>query len=453
MFVSYRAFRFPVLDLGLFNRHMYSLMRLDFSPNPLKGFNLLGDHAHIFLIALAPIYFFWRDPSFLLFVQVITITLSIFPIYLIGKHYLKSQLASLMFVIAYLFFFGLWAALAYPFHDAPVAVLPISWALYHLLVTKKLKWLVVWLVILCTMREDMPLVAAMFGVYTAIFDRRWKAGLIIIAGAVAYMLVVMQYLLGSLGPGYVYTQNPFGNSMTDVIKAAFTQPIELAKQLFWSPKEKLKTALYMLGSFSGLSLLAPQILFLMAPLWMGRTLTTQPWRWSVIQHYSASQAPFLVVSAIMGLALVLGWLAHIKFFNEKRLRITMIAVSCVVVCTSITGSILTNNYQYMRIFDPNMYSLGATEKSAYRAMDMIPADASVAVQGPFPRLTTRGQVFNVPFPQEVRPEYVITMDALDFWPFGTVEELTAYRQQLKATQGYTEVYNQDKVILLHRNAR
>src|SRR5262249_30439654 len=53
--LSLRQYSQYVYDLGMWNRHFWSLVHFDFGPNPLKGFNLLGDHAHFLLIALAPI--------------------------------------------------------------------------------------------------------------------------------------------------------------------------------------------------------------------------------------------------------------------------------------------------------------------------------------------------------------------------------------------------------------
>ena len=210
MYISYRNLQFPVLDLGLFNRHMYSLINFDLSANPLKGFNLLGDHAHIFLIFLAPLYYLWPDPRLLLVVQVLAVTLSIFPIYYIAEHYLESKVSGILWSLSYLLFFGFWAALAYSFHDAPVAVLPISWALYHLLVSKKIRWLVVWLAILCLIREDMPLVVAMFGLYLAVIDRNWKTGLAVIIGSLAYMSLIMKYLI--IYAGFIWWVVTFGPS-------------------------------------------------------------------------------------------------------------------------------------------------------------------------------------------------------------------------------------------------
>lgn len=450
MLVAYRALMFSVLDLGLFNRHMYSLVHFDLSANPLKGFNLLGDHAHIFLLALAPLYAIWPDPRTLLIIQVLVVTTSVFPVYFLARHYLHSRLASSLWVIAYLAFYGIWAALAAPFHDSPVAVLPIAWALYHLLVSKNMRALIVWLVILCLVREDMPLVVAMFGLYLMLIDRRRKLGLSIVVASLAYMWVIIGVVMARLGPGYLYTQNPFGDSMTDVVRAAITRPVEVLRQVFWSPSEKLSTLTYMLASFGGLSLLAPHILLLALPLWLGRTLTLQPWRWGTDMHYGASQAPFLVVSAIIGLAGLMHFVQRKLKLSQRHAAMMLVGVSMLVVGLSVGISVKTQNNQLRWLLWRDVYALTPEKRSAYDAMKLIPKEASVAVQSPFVPLTGRRRVYNVPFDiDSVQPEYVITINQDIPSPFASTQELDNFRQQL-LRRGYQATFSQQGVVLLRR---
>ncbi len=451
MILAYRTFAFPVLDLGMFNRHMYSLSRFDFSPNPLKGFNLLGDHAHLFLFFLIPFYWVWPAPGMLLFVQTLAITLSIFPIYYIVKHYLKSSTASVLWTIAYMMFFGIWAAVMYSFHDSPVAVLPISWALYHLLVSKKSRLLILWLIILCLVREDMPLVAVMFGVYTAVFDRRWLVGMGIVAGSLFYMSAIMTFLIPSFGPGYAYSENPFGRGMGDVALAFATKPFVVLKCMFWSPKAKFDTIYYMILSFGGLSLIAPQVLILMLPLWMGRTITNQPNRWRLYQHYTASQAPFLVVSAIVGLATLIYLLNRYKVFSKKTLDKLLIIISVFVVALSTVIMFKTKNNGILRIVMPSSYALGETQKSVYEAMKLISPNASLGVQSPFPQLTSRKEIYNLPLGENQKPKYVFMVDAIDRYPFRSSDKIDEYVKSLTLNSKYRIIYDKNKVFLLERN--
>ncbi len=445
--LSYKSFHFVMLDLGLFNRHMYSLARFDFSANPLKGINLLGDHAHIFLLFIAPFYALWQSPVVLLIVQVLAITLSAFPIYLIAKHYFKSGKIAGLWVVIYLSFFGFWSALAYPFHDSPVAVLPIAWALYYLVVDRNYRRLAIWLVILCLVREDMPLVAAMFGVYVALFDKKYTFGSIIVVASTVYFLIVTRLFLPAMGNGtYLYGTNPFGSSLLDIIKATFTQPINVVKE-FFIPKEKLKTFIYMLVSFGGLPLLAPKLLILLIPLWMGRTFTTQATRWSVFQHYSASQAPILCVAAIVGLAFVLSY-----YIKTTKAQSFLLVSALLVIFMSFAVHYQIKQGYFVRLFQKNTYSYDASMQAARAGVGLIPRNASVAAGSSFVQLSSRQDIYNFPFEDYApKTDYVITSTEFDLWPLGTKEKVREYLASLQVSGDYQSIFDINGTVVLKRN--
>lgn len=452
-YVNYKNFRFAMLDLGLFNRHMYSLAHLTLGINPLKGINLLGDHAHIFLIALAPFYALWQSPVFLLIIQVLAITLSAYPIYLVAKHYFGSTKIATAWIGIYLLFFGFWSALAYPFHDSPVAVLPLAWALYYLVVNKNYRRLAVWLIILCLVREDMPLVVTMFGVYVAVFDKKWRFGALTVALSLIYFTLVTRLFLPAMGNGtYLYGTNPFGGSLVDILKATFTQPLNVLKE-FFLPKEKLKTLLYMLFSFGGLPLLAPKILILLIPLWMGRTFTDQATRWSVIQHYSASQAPILCVAAIVGLA----WLTHYYRGNSRsspkkfKQNYFIWVATLITVGLSLLVHFDQKLYYPTRILHRSMYVDDDSRTSARAAMTLIPKDASVAASSSFYMLSSRQDIYNFPFENYApKTSYIIASTEFDLYPLGTKQAIRDYLNQLILSGQYLKIFDQGGTVVLKK---
>jgi hypothetical protein len=57
-------------DLGLFDQTIWGYSRLELLPNTVVRLpNLLGDHFHPILVALAPLYWVWSDPRVLLVAQ------------------------------------------------------------------------------------------------------------------------------------------------------------------------------------------------------------------------------------------------------------------------------------------------------------------------------------------------------------------------------------------------
>jgi uncharacterized membrane protein len=81
---------------------------------------------------------------------------------------------------------------------------------------------------------------------------------------------------------------------------------------------------------------------------------------------------------------------------------------------------------------------------------MIPPDSSVAIQSQFVPLTSRKNVYNIPFDiKNTQPDFVITMDEDEVPPFLDIKELYQYRQSL-IKYGYRVIYWQNGVVLLAR---
>lgn len=440
---GWRHFQFPVLDLGLYNRHMWGLVRLDFSANPLKGFNLLGDHAHFILFLLAPVYALFQSPATLLVVQVLCISLSGWPIYLIARKYFKNRTIAALWLIPYFMYFGFWSALAYPFHVSAIAVLPLAWALYFML-EKNYRYLVPTVILMVLTKEEMPLVAIMMGLYIIVIQRKYWLGAIMAGLSGLYFIFVLKFWLPSVsGIRYYYTDTSVP------LKTALLQPTEFVKA-FLQPKEKFKNIAYMLTSFAGFSLLGIEILILLLPIWMGRFLSTQDWRWTYGQHYSANQGPILVVAAIIGIARLVFILGKAYEVKKKYLSIIMLVAPIICIFTSaIVWKKL--DLRTMRIHREWLnVSLNNTQTSAWKAIELIPKNKSLGVTSAFPQATSRKVLYNLPTDLESnQPEYLLLSTQLDIWPFMTPNDVLKYIEQARSL-GYTTALEENGVFLLKK---
>lgn len=448
---SYRKFYFPVLDLGLYNRHFWSLIRLDFSANPLKGFNLLGDHAHFILIFLAPIYALYQTPMTLLLMQILAILLSGIPIYLIAKKYFKQKTIAALFLLPYYFYFGFISGLAYPFHVSVISVLPLSFALYFLL-EKKYTPLMIALGILILTKEDMPLLVLMFALYLIIISRQYWLGAFTMVFAAVYVAVITNYFLPAVsGIHYRYLDTTnLGNNFVEIIKNSLSRPMLFIKTLC-TPLTKVNTMLMMLKSFGFFSLAGLEILILLLPLWLGRFLSSEQWRWWHLMHYSANQGPILAVAAIVGISRIASILPFSKY-KQFFLWICLLII--------FTSSIYVNVYSYrqdfstpnplLRLIHLSFYKLNDSEKTAWRSIDMVPKDGSVGVQSAFPALTGRKDVYNLPLdPREGQPQYLLLSPNFDYWPFESGEAVESYVNNAE-NLGYKRIVSQDNVYLLKK---
>ncbi len=444
--LSYWKFRFPVSDLGMYNRHLWGMVRFDFGANPLKGFNLLGDHSHFILLLLAPFYALFQSPIFLSLIQVLCITLSGWPIYLIANKYFSNKTISALWLLPYFSYFGFASALAWPFHVAPLSILPISWALYFLL-NKKIKPLIITLFILLLIKEDMPLLIIMFGLYLIFFYRKYLLGVGIIAISGIYFVFITKYWLPHISqiPYYYSDAGDLGNNWGEALMNSLKNPLLFLKS-FFEPLRKTYSMIYMLVSFGGLSLLAPEILFLLSPLWLSRFINTQAWRWSTSDHYSASQGPILIVAAIIATYRIGQWLKP----KIDRKIILVIATMLVYLGCAITNILIVKK-PLLELFKKDFYLLSPAEQIAHQAIKKIPVNASVGVQSPFPQLSSRREIYNMPdvFPT-IKPDYILLSSKLDYWPFCSPEKVIDFKNTIIHDYGYSVVVESEGVYLLQK---
>lgn len=445
---------FPMLDLGLFNRHMWGMVRADFGPNTLKmptQLNLLGDHSHFVLLLLAPFYALYQSAFFLVLVQVFALMASFYPIYKIALRYFKDKRVAAAWLVPYFMYFGFWSGLAYSFHEVFLALPLIAWALYFLL-EDRFRPMAICLGLLLLVKENMPLLVMMFGLYVIVMRRQYKKGSLLIGVSAAYFVAVTQYWLPWFGHApYVYSDNVFGNSTLDVARAAVLTPKEFVRQLFL-PLDKTKSIIFMLLSFGGLPLIGLEVLILLTPLWLGRFLSVQPWRWATIQHYSVDQAPILIVAAIVG-AYRLYTLASKKGFKVSSAAFGLAAV-VLSVCGSAAVHIRINKHlpaYPARLVTPSFYSESTMDKSAWKALSIIPKNASMAAQSAFPQLSSRREIYNIPIDlAKYQPDYILAAEGYDMWPFASSAELGEYVRSAVNEHGYEQVFLQDGIIVLKK---
>lgn len=444
-YLLYRKLQIPMLDLGLFNRHMYGLVHSGLSINPLKGYNLLGDHAHFFLLPLVPLYYLWQAPGFLLTLQTLCIVLSGWPIYLIAKHYSSKPQLAAFWLLPYFLFFGFFSALVYSFHDSAAAVLPLAWVLYFLLVSKNYRHLCIGLATLLLFREDMPLVALMVAIYLIIVERKYWLGVAIGFVSALYFAAITKLWLPLFGPSYGYEKTNFGTGIQDVVKAAFLQPLGVVKA-FFLPSEKLQNMLAMLLSFGGFSVFALEIIILLLPLWLGRFLSVETWRWGSFEHYSASQAPILAAASIIGLYRLIQFL-HKNYGVNKELVYKIAISSTILLAFSI--NLIMHQYAVLKPLSLRFYKLTPTEQSARTAVQLIPKNTSVGASSAFAMLSSRAEIYNLPLPEGAHPEYIIISSNLEKWPFSSKQEVDEYISIL-TNNGYIVVFSENDVVILKR---
>jgi uncharacterized membrane protein len=229
----------------------------------------------------------------------------------------------------------------------------------------------------------------------------------------------------------------------DTFKVMIFKPVQFIKGMLL-PVGKIYTILWTLLFFGGLSLLGLEILILSAPLWLGRLISFEPWRWSLIGHYSAAQAPILIVASIVGTGHV------VRLLKNKVSKNTIISLATIIL---LTGTILVqsriDNKNFDLFLEKDFYQIKQMEKSAWQAIRIIPPNASLAAQSAFPQVSGRKEIYNIPCDfNKTKPEYLLLADNLDRWPFKNDEEYTKFINFSQDKYNYKQIFSENGVHLL-----
>jgi uncharacterized membrane protein len=360
-------------DLGIFDQTIWGYSRFEIVRNTVKGTpNLLGDHFHPALIALAPAYWIWNDARVLLVVQALLIAVASLPIFYWGRSRLGLAGAASV-QIAFLAFWGVLAGVIFDFHELAVAVPAISFGLYALL--ERRPWLFCSMLVLgCLAKEDIALTFAAMGVYALVVQRRTRFGLAVSAASMTWFALVLGVIVPAIsGRRYHYWNYPgLGPTWTKAAVTLVERPYR-ALTLAFNRSEQLVTLADTFGAWLFLPLLSP-LLLVALPSLAGRFWAHNPAFWSTSFQYSLPVAPVLAFAAIDGASRV-------------RSLSTPFAVGA-AVCGVVLSGLVVRPLEGL----PEFMSAGRAA-STDACLDTIPPDAPVAASDRFvPHLTHRSDI-------------------------------------------------------------
>ncbi len=294
-------FASQAFDLGVQDQTVWGYSRLQMIPNTLVMIrNLLGDHFHPILMAIAPLYWIWDDVRVLFVVQAMLLAVPGLPIFWWARERL-GLLPAFAFEAAYLVFWGILSGVVFDFHHIAFAVPAISFGLYAVLTNRnRLFWAMLALGLLT--REDIALTFAALGVYIVLIQHRWRLGAAIIAICAAWFAALIEVVMPAIAgaPYNHWTYQALGIGPGSAFVYLVRHPIASLQLLVDNPT-KVKLWGGLLGAFAFLPILSP-ILLVAAPTLLERLWSTNPALWSASFHYSMVTAPVLAFAGIDSVA-------------------------------------------------------------------------------------------------------------------------------------------------------
>jgi len=176
-------------DLGIFDQAVRAYAHFQTPYIQIKaqgGFNILGDHFSPIIMALVPFYWIWPSAKMLMVAQALLFAGSSF---FVGWYGLRRGLGIMAYVVqvAFVLSYGVLSAMLFDFHEVAFGLLILLYALWAFL-EKRDGHLIVACVLMCLVKEDMPMYAAGIALALLVTGRR-LFGLILGAASVVVTLL------------------------------------------------------------------------------------------------------------------------------------------------------------------------------------------------------------------------------------------------------------------------
>ena len=454
-----------------------------YSSNGIPRFAI---HFEPILFPISLLYVFWPGPNTLLTVQSIIVASGAFPAFWLARLRLRNELAAVAIALLYLLYPAQQQATVYDFHAVTLTAAFLLYTLYFMY-TRKTVWLFVFALLSMACKEEIPAVILLFGLWSILFQQRWRSGLALVILSVVWLGVgyEIMHLFSPVGhPLLISRYAALGNSPLQIIKSILLHPYGILRVYVFEHYHL--TYLRILLSPAGyLPLLAPWALVLAVPSLALNLLSSEPNMHSGFFQYNAEIVPVLIFSTIEGIVVFL-WLAQwlltrlrlrqkqpdLSVDAEKTSASTTILVRWVhvVLLVCLMGYTLYNVLRADEVRGAMPFSVvsvdpfqGAVQFTptyqwpqvnahvalAQHFIAMIPGNASVSAQSHLvPHISERANVYLFPY-QDDRAAYIfldVTGNTYPLISFSYVDEV----KRVLLDGNYGVVAAQDGYLLLKR---
>jgi len=369
-------------DVGLYDQGIWLLSRFEAPFVTLMGRNLLGDHASLILLLVAPLYWIWPGTETLLALQSFVVAAGALPIYFFARRHLNSAALGCAFAVVWLVNPAVNGTIFENYHPDSFLGLFVPVAIVSAL-TKRWRWYWVAVILSLLVKEDVVLVIVPLGAMLAIRGETRRGILTIgvaISAALLGMFVLMKNLIG------VPTRNgwriPFGG-FSGFIKESFTNPTNVIEYL--TSEGRLMYWWKMFAPFALLSLLAPEVAMISVLVLVGNTVSNFWYQFHIEYHYSLVAVPALLIATIVGVG---------------RLGVGLRRGLVVVVVVSSLWSASVWSYVPFRLDKyPHWGAEHPVAAAADEMYELIPPNAKISVlHSTAPHLAHRKEIYQFPNP-------------------------------------------------------
>lgn len=327
--IKYYSFSYFDFDLAEQAQSIKQILKGSLFSSILEA-NFLGNHARFILFLLAPFYFIFNSPLFLVYLQSLFIALSGIVIYRIATIYLKPKWGVLC-TILFLLHPATICAQLYEFHTETLSVLFLSLMIFNFIKDRYKVFLVMaFFALLC--KENMSLVIIMFGIFSFFKQKSLKWWLPCIIIGASYFIVYAMIIQPSYSGGNVGLTNMYihlGKTLPEVLLNVITNPFKAF--IISLTYKDITLAVQLLTPFVFL-IFRPSWLFMVIPLFLQHFLSKRPSDHSIVYHYYAAFIPFLTITFILSVEKTLKILKHKNIKNVFFISLLIITPIISILC-------------------------------------------------------------------------------------------------------------------------
>lgn len=453
IYFAYSWFRHAQLrtagyDLGIFDQTVRAYSRFRAPLVTLKGddYNILGDHFHPILMALAPLYWLWDDPRVLLLAQAAVIA---------GSAVVVRRYASRRMIGALPWWIAIGYGLAWPtqalidfdFHEVALAVPLLGLAVYALdrcragvrdaAPPNDVLLLVCCLGLVLT-REDMGLLVLVLGFLRLLVPgRRWLGAVLMVLGPLIFVLVTKVVIPHfNAGGQFAYWEyDALGPDLPSALGHLITHPVQAGVTFVW-PRAKLATLAWLLVPLLALPLRSP-IALLAVPLLAQRFYSTRSLTWNPYFHYNAAPWIILVLAALDAVA---------RFREPWGIRLKRALAGTMLVAALVPTLLANNQFAFYRLLYGKAYATTGLMIDQRALLARIPAGTCVDVDDRLAPQLTHSNSVSLPTKRAALPD----LYAIDLSQESMGYQAPAPQAVLDwaLSKGFVEVFRQRDLLLL-----
>jgi uncharacterized membrane protein len=480
LMASHDALQTNAEDLGIMDQAIWSI-RHTFVPHQTvcniifdsncaspAGVTRFAIHFEPILYLVALFYLIWSNPKMLLIIQTLVVASGAYPAFWLARLRLRSDFGAVWIAVLYLLYPGLLQAERYDFHAVTFTTALLMFVLYFMY-TRRTVWLFVFAVLAMSCKEEIPLVVAGFGIWSVLFQKRWRSGLALaLIGGIWFGLVVFVIMPHASPTGHPLLISRYADlgSPMHFLSTLLLHPRGFLDHYVWE-EHHLAYLRSLFLPVCYIALLAVWVLVLALPTLALNLLSSTPQMYSGLFQYSAEIVPVIIFATIEGLVIFL-WVLRLvgKCLSISRLRSCLVGIRLrcwwslarVLVLSSFLCAMLVStlmiDYTFHSVlpFGQGVQWPQVTEHDRVfaKVLRLIPDEASVCAQSNLvPHMSERNKIYLFPYQDESADYIVLDTIEGDTYPI----DKGGYKKEVEKViqnKNYDIIFSQDGYLVLRK---